>query len=68
MSPAPTNIALPGGAGDLALLSAPAVLGLTLQLGGFAAAELVTASTTLAVLIVIWMLGRTRPQAVSSAV
>ena len=49
---------------DLAILSAPAVLGLTLQLGGFAAAEFVTASTTLGVLIVIWTLGRTRHQAV----
>jgi MFS transporter, DHA1 family, multidrug resistance protein len=39
---------------DVALLSAPAVLGLTLQLGGFAAAEFVTASMTLCVLIAIW--------------
>ena len=49
---------------DVAILSAPAVLGLTLQLGGFAAAEFVTASTTLGVLIVIWTLGRTQHQAV----
>jgi len=42
---------------DVAILSAPAVLGLTLQLGGFAAAEFVTASTTLGVLVVIWLLG-----------
>jgi MFS family permease len=42
---------------DVALLSAPAVLGLTLQLGGFAAAELATAVTTLAVLIVIVAIG-----------
>jgi DHA1 family multidrug resistance protein-like MFS transporter len=47
---------------DVAILSAPAVLGLTLQLGGFAAAEFVTASTTVGVLIVIWTLGRTRHQ------
>jgi MFS transporter, DHA1 family, multidrug resistance protein len=52
---------------DLALLSAPAVLGLTLQLGGFAVAELVTASTTLGVLIVIWMLGHTQHQTAGSA-
>ncbi|HLZ26958.1 MAG TPA: MFS transporter [Chloroflexota bacterium] len=45
---------------DVAILSAPAVLGLTLQLGGFAAAEFVTASTTLGVLIVIWTLGHAR--------
>jgi DHA1 family multidrug resistance protein-like MFS transporter len=48
---------------DVAILTAPAVLGLTLQLGGFAAAEFVTASTTLGVLIVIWMLGRSRLKA-----
>jgi MFS family permease len=50
---------------DAALLSAPAVLGLTLQLGGFAAAELATAAVTLAVLIAILILRRqTRPVSV----
>jgi len=43
---------------DVALLIAPAVLGLTLQLGGFAAAELAFAATTLAVLMTIVTLGR----------
>ncbi len=43
---------------DLALLTAPAVLGLTLQLGGFPLAEFVTAAATLAVLIAIVVLGR----------
>jgi MFS family permease len=43
---------------DAALLSAPAVLGLTLQLGGFAAAELVTAAVTLAVLVVVLTVSR----------
>jgi MFS family permease len=43
---------------DAALLSAPAVLGLALQFGGFAAAEWVTASITLAAIIVIWAVGR----------
>jgi hypothetical protein len=52
---------------DAALLSAPAVLGVTLQLGGFAAAESVTAIATLGVLIVILMLGRTRKRAIVSA-
>jgi DHA1 family multidrug resistance protein-like MFS transporter len=52
---------------DAALLSAPAVLGLTLQLGGFAAAELVTATATLGVLIVIMMLGQARPRGVPGA-
>jgi MFS family permease len=45
---------------DVALLSAPAVLGLTLQLGGFALAELTTAAATLAVLIVIVAVGQRR--------
>ena len=36
----------------------PAVLGLTLQLGGFAAAELTTAVTTLGVLILIVAIGQ----------
>jgi DHA1 family multidrug resistance protein-like MFS transporter len=53
---------------DAALLSAPAVLGLTLQLGGFAAAELVTASTTLGVLIVILTLGHPKRQTIRSLV
>ena len=52
---------------DVALLCAPAVLGLTLQLGGFAAAELVTAIATLGVLIVIMMLGHVRPRGVPGA-
>jgi MFS family permease len=43
---------------DLALLTAPAVLGLTLQLGGFSLAEFVTAAATLAVLVAILVLGR----------
>jgi MFS family permease len=43
---------------DLALLTAPAVLGLTLQLGGFPLAEFVTAAATLAVLVAILVLGR----------
>ncbi len=43
---------------DLALLTAPAVLGLTLQLGGFPLAEFVTAAATLAVLIAILALSR----------
>jgi len=43
---------------DVALLLAPAVLGLTLQLGGFALAELTTAVITLAVLVVIVAIGR----------
>jgi DHA1 family bicyclomycin/chloramphenicol resistance-like MFS transporter len=45
---------------DVALLSAPAVLGLTLQLGGFALAELTTGAATLAVLIVIVAVGQRR--------
>jgi MFS family permease len=43
---------------DLALLTAPAILGLTLQLGGFPLAEFVTAAATLAVLVAILVLGR----------
>jgi MFS family permease len=43
---------------DVALLTAPAVLGLTLELGGFAAAEFVTAALTLAVLVTILARGR----------
>jgi len=50
---------------DIAILTAPAVLGLTLEFGGFAAAEFVTASATLGVIIVIWMLGRTQHRTVS---
>ena len=53
---------------DAALLSAPAVLGLTLELGGFAAAELVTASTTLCVLIVIMTFGNAKRQTIRSLV
>ena len=51
---------------DVALLSAPAVLGLTLQLGGFAAAEFATAAATLAVLVVILALGRSAQTTVPS--
>jgi MFS family permease len=47
---------------DVAILSAPAVLGLTLELGGFPLAEIVNASTTLGVLCLIWTFGRTRKQ------
>jgi MFS transporter, DHA1 family, multidrug resistance protein len=47
---------------DVAILSAPAVLGLTLELGGFPLAELVNASTTLGVLCLIWTFGRSLNQ------
>ena len=50
---------------DVALLTAPAVLGLTLELGGFAAAEFVTAALTLAVLVTILALGRSAQTTVS---
>jgi len=49
---------------DVALLTAPAVLGLTLELGGFAAAELATAAATLAVLVVILTSGRRKAEAI----
>jgi len=49
---------------DVALLTAPAVLGLTLELGGFAAAELSTAAATLAVLVVILTSGRRKAEAI----
>jgi DHA1 family multidrug resistance protein-like MFS transporter len=61
------GIAVYRAVGDMAILTAPAVLGLTLELGGFPAAEFVTASTTLGVLIVVWMLGRTRHQTMTRA-
>jgi MFS family permease len=48
---------------DIAILSAPAVLGLALQFGGFRAAEAITASITLGVLVVVWFV---RPQLKSS--
>jgi MFS transporter, DHA1 family, multidrug resistance protein len=52
---------------DAALLLAPAVLGLTLQLGGFAAAELTTAVTTLGVLIAIVAIGQSAHRPVRQA-
>jgi DHA1 family multidrug resistance protein-like MFS transporter len=44
---------------DVALLSAPATLGAALQLGGFAAAQLVTVLMTVVVLVLV--VGTTRP-------
>jgi DHA1 family multidrug resistance protein-like MFS transporter len=43
---------------DVALLSAPAMLGVALQLGGFGAAELVSVLATLVVLVLILGVGR----------
>jgi hypothetical protein len=43
---------------DIALLAAPATLGVALQLGGFGAAELVSVLTTLVVLVLVMAVGR----------
>jgi hypothetical protein len=43
---------------DVALLSAPAVLGLALELGGFPAAEAVLVLTTAVALLVVWLARR----------
>jgi hypothetical protein len=42
------------------LLSAPALMGLALQIGGFAAAEAVSVVTVLVVLVAVWAVGRAR--------
>jgi MFS family permease len=48
---------------DVALLSAPALMGLALQIGGFAAAEGVSVLAVLLVLIAVWVVGsRQRPK------
>jgi DHA1 family inner membrane transport protein len=50
----PRGIAIYRAVSDTALLSAPALLGVALQLGGFAAAELLSVGITLLVLVVVW--------------
>jgi hypothetical protein len=43
---------------DVALLSAPALMGLALQIGGFEAAEGVSVLAVLLVLAAVWAVGR----------
>jgi MFS family permease len=54
----PRGIAVYRAVCDIALLTAPAMLGVALQLGGFGAAELVSVLTTLVVLVLVMAVGR----------
>jgi hypothetical protein len=52
---------------DLALLSAPASMGLALQVAGFGAAELVSLVAGVTVVAAVWLLYSVRRRALASA-
>jgi MFS family permease len=54
----PRGIAIYRAVSDIALLTAPAILGLALELGGFTLAEMVNASVALLVFVLVWLVSR----------
>jgi MFS transporter, DHA1 family, multidrug resistance protein len=58
----PRGIAVYRAVGDAALLGAPALLGLALQVGGFTTAEAVTILLTLVVVIIAWLARAPAPE------
>jgi hypothetical protein len=63
----PRGIAVYRAVCDLALLSAPASMGLALQVAGFAAAELVSLVAGVTVVAAVWLLYSVRRRALASA-
>jgi DHA1 family bicyclomycin/chloramphenicol resistance-like MFS transporter len=59
----PRGIAIYRAVSDIALLSAPAVLGLALEVGGFTLAELVNAGVALVTFVLVWLVTRRLPLA-----
>jgi MFS family permease len=54
----PRGIAVYRAVSDVALLSAPALMGMALQFGGFTAAESVSAVIVFALVVAVWVVGR----------